>query len=183
MIYHLINHMPTHNMITSAYSTLSTHSQILSWQPCKVKSGSGLGMRLITYATDYSFVLCSELSHSPHSHSPHCHTPHTHTPHTVTFPHCRTPHTVTLSHCSNPWRNWTIKMGWRRSWLPEGTWSTAYILCARFSLEIYLQMVHSTIHVHVVVWFPDLIWRVYQYNAPWDTSNPHWGWFLVWDQD
>ena len=34
-------------------------------------------------------------------------------------------HTVHHSpHCtlySNPWRNWTIRMGWRRSWLPEGT--------------------------------------------------------------
>ena len=84
--HHLINHMPSHNMITSADTTLSGHSQILSWQPCKVKSESGLGMKLITYATDYSFVLCSELSHFPHchtshtvtlptlSHSPHCHT-------------------------------------------------------------------------------------------------------------
>ena len=84
--------MPTHNMITSAYTTLSGHSQILSWQPCKVKSESGLGMKLITYATDYSFVLCSELSHSPH-----CHTPHTVTlPTLLHSPHCHTPHTVTL---------------------------------------------------------------------------------------
>ena len=112
---------------------------------------ANLDMLLITLIS-----VLSELSHSPHCHtphtvtlsySPHCHTPHT--PHTVTLP--------TLSHSprctlySNPWRNWTIKMGWRRSWLPEGTWSTAqqhivHTSCAGFSLEIYFQMVHSTIH-------------------------------------
>ena len=63
--HHLINHMPTHNMITSAYTILSGHSQILSWQPCKVKSESGLGMKPTVFWT----VTLPTLSHSPHCHT------------------------------------------------------------------------------------------------------------------
>ena len=118
-----------------------------------------------------------------------CHTPHTHTPHTVTLPTLSHSHTVTLptlSHCHTVAIHEETKLS---RWVGGGAdcqkvHEVLHTSSARFSLEIYLQMVHSTIHVHVVVWFPDLIWRVYQYNAPWDTeSDPHWGRFWVWDRD